>query len=82
MALLLGAKQTFSYDPENSSIDLTEMYINVSKGLLSFPLNIPGTTYYKCLKVNETLNSLYNFVRFHMNIIDLIFLSSFRTIRR
>uniref|UniRef100_A0A2N9G6B9 Cytochrome P450 n=1 Tax=Fagus sylvatica TaxID=28930 RepID=A0A2N9G6B9_FAGSY len=50
MALHFGAKQMFSYDPEKSSIDLTEKYINFSKGLLSFPLNIPGTAYHKCLE--------------------------------
>uniref|UniRef100_A0A2N9IF25 Cytochrome P450 n=1 Tax=Fagus sylvatica TaxID=28930 RepID=A0A2N9IF25_FAGSY len=50
MALNFGAKQMFSYDPEKSSIDLTEKYVNFSKGLLSFPLNIPGTAYHKCLE--------------------------------
>jgi hypothetical protein len=56
MALNFGAKQMFSYDPEKSSIDLTEKYVNFSKGLLSFPLNIPGTTYHKCLEVIETFS--------------------------
>lgn len=50
MALNFGAKQMFSYDPEKSSIDLTEKYVNFSKGLLSFSLNIPGTAYHKCLE--------------------------------
>uniref|UniRef100_A0A2N9I8H4 Cytochrome P450 n=1 Tax=Fagus sylvatica TaxID=28930 RepID=A0A2N9I8H4_FAGSY len=50
MALNFGAKQMFSYDPEKSSVDLTEKYVNFSKGLLSFPLNIPGTAYHKCLE--------------------------------
>jgi hypothetical protein len=71
MALNFGAKQMFSYDPEKSSVDLTEKFVNFSKGLLSFPLNIPGTTYHKCLEVIEKLFSLYNLVRFHMNIIGL-----------
>ncbi|GMY05324.1 cucurbitadienol 11-hydroxylase-like [Fagus crenata] len=50
MALHFGAKQMFSYDPKKSSIDLTEKYVNFSKGLLAFPLNIPGTAYHKCLE--------------------------------
>ena len=73
MALHFGAKQMFSYDPKKSSIDLTEKYVNFSKGLLAFPLNIPGTAYHKCLEVIETFVSLYNLVRFHMNIIGLTF---------
>ena len=56
MALHFGAKQMFSYDPKKSSIDLTEKYVNFSKGLLSFPLNVPGTAYHKCLEVNETMS--------------------------
>ena len=71
MALNFSAKQMFSYDPEKSSVDLTEKYANFSKGFLSFPLNIPGTTYHKSLEVIEKLFSLYNLVRFHMNIIGL-----------
>ncbi|KAE8008856.1 hypothetical protein FH972_005329 [Carpinus fangiana] len=50
MAIQSGAKQMFSYDPEKSSVDLTEKYINFSKGLLAFPLNIPGTAYHRCLQ--------------------------------
>ncbi len=32
MALHFGAKQMFSYDPEKSSIDLAEKYINFCEG--------------------------------------------------
>ncbi|KAF5469096.1 hypothetical protein F2P56_013192 [Juglans regia] len=53
MALHFGAKQMFSYDPEESAVDLPEKYINFSKGLLSFPVNIPGTAYHKCLEDHE-----------------------------
>ena len=55
MAIQSGAKQMFSYGPEKSSVDLTEKYINFSKGLLAFPLNIPGTAYHRCLQVTEIL---------------------------
>ncbi|XP_023919180.1 cucurbitadienol 11-hydroxylase [Quercus suber] len=51
MAFHFGAKLTFSYDPENPSIDLTDnYYVSFSEGLLSFPLNIPCTAYHKCLE--------------------------------
>ncbi|KAL4616431.1 hypothetical protein ACB092_07G198800 [Castanea dentata] len=51
MAFHFGAKLTFSYDPENPSIDLTDnYYVSFSEGLLSFPLNFPGAAYHKCLE--------------------------------
>ncbi|KAI3446076.1 hypothetical protein Pfo_002741 [Paulownia fortunei] len=47
-----GGKLLYSYDPESSK-ELTDKFIHVAQGAMSFPLNIPGTTYYKCLKDKE-----------------------------
>ena len=47
------AKLFISYDAENSPMKLGEKFTNsnILVGFMSFPLNIPGTTYHKCLKV-------------------------------
>ena len=51
--MLLGftLKQMFGYDSEKSAEDLSEKVVDFVHGLMSLPLNIPGTTYHKCLKV-------------------------------
>lgn len=46
----IGAKELYSYDGESSK-EFTDKFISISRAAMSFPLNIPGTTYYKCLKV-------------------------------
>lgn len=57
MACDFGAKQLFSYDPERQE-KLSDKYINLSQGLMSLPLNIPGTSYYRCLKDQKKLISI------------------------
>lgn len=47
----LTAKQLFGYDAEKSPVNMSEKLTNTLDGLMSFPLNIPGTAYHKCLKV-------------------------------
>ncbi|KAL8106721.1 cytochrome P450 87A3-like [Apium graveolens] len=46
----LTAKKLISHDPEKSSENLRESFVDFIKGLISFPLNIPGTAYHKCLQ--------------------------------
>ena len=45
------AKKLLSYEESKASKKLMENYIAFLDGLMSFPLNIPGTTYRACLKV-------------------------------
>ncbi|KAG6778209.1 hypothetical protein POTOM_018063 [Populus tomentosa] len=49
------AKHMFGYDDsENTSEDkISEKFTKISEFLMSIPLNIPGTTYHKCLKDRE-----------------------------
>lgn len=47
----LTAKKLISYDQENSPENLRENFVAFIQGLISFPLNIPGTAYNKCLEV-------------------------------
>ncbi|AES94098.1 putative cytochrome P450 [Medicago truncatula] len=46
----LTAKKLISYDPTESSENLRENFVAFIQGLISFPLNIPGTAYNKCLQ--------------------------------
>ncbi|CAK9157409.1 unnamed protein product [Ilex paraguariensis] len=45
-----GAQQLFSYNPEKSPEQISELFKDLIQGLMSFPLNIPGTMYHKCIK--------------------------------
>ncbi|KAK1304876.1 Cytochrome P450 87A3 [Acorus calamus] len=46
----LTAKKLISYDPNESSEDLRLNFVAFMQGLISFPVNIPGTAYNKCLQ--------------------------------
>lgn len=45
------AKILFSYEPEKSGENIGEIFSNFLQGLMSIPLNIPGTAFHRCLKV-------------------------------
>lgn len=47
----LTSKKLISHDPEKSSENLRENFVAFISGLISFPIDIPGTAYHKCLKV-------------------------------
>ncbi|CAM8880979.1 unnamed protein product [Rhodiola kirilowii] len=46
----LTTKKLISYDSNSSPEDFKENFSAFMQGLISFPLNIPGTAYNKCLK--------------------------------
>ncbi|XP_050234753.1 cucurbitadienol 11-hydroxylase-like isoform X1 [Mercurialis annua] len=46
----LMAKLIFSYEVENSCDDSSEYLSTIMDGLMSFPVNIPGTRYHQCQK--------------------------------
>ncbi|RWR95018.1 cytochrome P450 87A3 isoform X1 [Cinnamomum micranthum f. kanehirae] len=51
MIFELTAKKLISYDPITcSSSNLREKFVAFIEGLISFPINIPGTAYYKCIQ--------------------------------
>ncbi|KAK6935336.1 Cytochrome P450 [Dillenia turbinata] len=50
MIFNLTARKLISYDPEKSSENLRENFFAFIQGLISFPLDIPGTAYHKCLQ--------------------------------
>ncbi|GAV78563.1 p450 domain-containing protein [Cephalotus follicularis] len=47
--------ELFSYDPKETSDSIREAFINLN-GLMSFPLNIPGTTFHKCQMIICSFN--------------------------
>lgn len=49
----LTAKKLISYDSESSGENLRENFVAFIRGLISFPLDLPGTAYHKCLQVNR-----------------------------
>ncbi|XP_059627235.1 cytochrome P450 87A3-like [Cornus florida] len=53
MTLDFGAKQLFSYESEESPVKLSDLFRNFGQGLMSLPLNIPGTAHHRCLTVSR-----------------------------
>ncbi|KAI8546976.1 hypothetical protein RHMOL_Rhmol07G0160800 [Rhododendron molle] len=49
----LTAKKLISYNQEKSSEKLRESFVDFTTGLISFPLNIPGTAFHKCLQATN-----------------------------
>lgn len=56
MTVAFAAKQLLSDDLQNAPLNLNDMFNDLVEGLMSFPLNIPGTAHHKCLKVNTKAN--------------------------
>jgi hypothetical protein len=48
----LTAKKLISYEPSKSSEDLRKNFVAFIRGLISFPVDIPGTAYHECMQVN------------------------------
>ncbi|AEE28920.1 cytochrome P450, family 87, subfamily A, polypeptide 2 [Arabidopsis thaliana] len=46
----LTAKKLISHDPDKSSENLRANFVAFIQGLISFPFDIPGTAYHKCLQ--------------------------------
>jgi hypothetical protein len=47
----LTAKKLIGYEPSKSSESLMKNFTAFIRGLISFPLNIPGTAYHECMEV-------------------------------
>ncbi|KAL6004535.1 hypothetical protein ACLOJK_005090 [Asimina triloba] len=53
MVFDLTAKKLISYDPAKWSWNFRKTFDELMKGVSSFPLDIPGTTYSQCLKIRK-----------------------------
>ena len=49
----LTAKKLIGYDPSKSSESPRKNFVAFIRGLISFPVNIPGTAYHECMEVKE-----------------------------
>jgi hypothetical protein len=49
----LTAKKLIGYDPSKSSESLRKNFVAFIRGLISFPVNIPGTAYHECMEVKD-----------------------------
>lgn len=56
----------FGYEAENSPVEnLAKSFTNFFEGLMKFPLNIPGTSFHRCMKaINEADLSFINIIKF------------------
>ncbi|CAL5345118.1 unnamed protein product [Camellia sinensis] len=55
---VFAAKNLFGQDFEKSSDVTTDTIAGFVQGLMSFPLNIPGTRFYKCMKDKDKLEKV------------------------
>ncbi|XP_050238056.2 beta-amyrin 16-alpha-hydroxylase CYP87D16-like [Mercurialis annua] len=55
MILDFTSKLLFSYDSEQKGESLSETFASFIEGLFSFPLNIPGTTFHKCMQNQKSI---------------------------
>lgn len=55
----LTAKLLFGYEAKTSNEkNLSERFTYFLQGLMSFPLNVPGTTFHQCLEVRTYFHLL------------------------
>jgi hypothetical protein len=47
----LTAKKLIGYEPSKSSENLRKNFVAFIRGLISFPVEIPGTAYHECMQV-------------------------------
>ncbi|KAL3838123.1 hypothetical protein ACJIZ3_022714 [Penstemon smallii] len=58
MAIDFAARQIFSGDLENAPLNISEMFRDLVEGLMSFPINIPGTSHHKCLQIHKKVREM------------------------
>ncbi|KAG8660573.1 hypothetical protein MANES_02G174900v8 [Manihot esculenta] len=60
MILDFTSKLLFGYDAEKQGQSLSETFASFIQGLFSFPLNIPGTAFHRCL---QNQKKIFNIIR-------------------
>ncbi|KAJ6948493.1 cytochrome P450 87A3-like [Populus alba x Populus x berolinensis] len=58
MVFNFTANKIFGYDAENSKEKLSENYTKILNSFISLPLNIPGTSFHKCMQDREKMLKL------------------------
>lgn len=90
MTVDFAAKQIFSGDLENAPYNISDMFRDLVEGLMSFPINLPGTAHHKCLQVLKNLNFIsviltkrpvyQHFFTKHISLYVYLNMYSFRTV--
>ncbi|KAF9603861.1 hypothetical protein IFM89_038119 [Coptis chinensis] len=70
MSFGLSSMKTMSYDPSMHAENLKDRFTTFLKGLISFPLDIPGTVFNKCLKV--MVNERFYSTKKHGDFLDVL----------
>ncbi|XP_050231346.1 cucurbitadienol 11-hydroxylase-like [Mercurialis annua] len=60
MILDFTSKVLFSYDTEKNGDNLRKTFASFTKGLFSFPVNIPGTNFHKCMESQKSIMKIIN----------------------
>ncbi|KAK4385445.1 cytochrome [Sesamum angolense] len=58
MAIDFAARQIFSGDLENAPFKISDMFRDLVDGLMSFPINVPGTAHHKCLQIHKKVREM------------------------
>ncbi|KAG8379534.1 hypothetical protein BUALT_Bualt07G0099000 [Buddleja alternifolia] len=58
MSIDFAARQIFSGDLENAPLKISDMFRDLVEGLMSFPINIPGTAHHKCLQIHKKVREM------------------------
>nr|GMD50752.1 cytochrome P450 87A3-like [Ipomoea batatas] len=53
-----AAKQIFSGDLENAPFSISDMFRDLVEGMMSFPINIPGTAHHNCLQIHKKVRGM------------------------
>ncbi|KAL0401250.1 UNVERIFIED_CONTAM: cytochrome [Sesamum latifolium] len=58
MTIDFALRQMFSGDLEDASLKISDMFKSLLQGLISFPINLPGTTHHKCLQIRNRVTEM------------------------
>ncbi|KAL3828398.1 hypothetical protein ACJIZ3_017200 [Penstemon smallii] len=58
MAVSFATRQIFSGDLDRTQVNFAELFRDLLGGLMSFPVNIPGTSHHKCLQIQKKVKIL------------------------
>ncbi|XP_011101634.1 cytochrome P450 87A3-like [Sesamum indicum] len=58
MSIDFAARQIFSGDLENAPLKISDMFNDLVEGLMSFPINLPGTAHHKCLQIHKKVREM------------------------
>ncbi|CAA2978645.1 cytochrome P450 87A3-like [Olea europaea subsp. europaea] len=58
MAIDYAARQIYSGNLENAPLKISDLFRDLVDGLMSFPINIPGTAHHRCLQTHKKVREM------------------------